>query len=264
MDSSFVFHVAEKEPAYCPNVHYHSDYEVYYLTEGRCRYFIHDKTYSLTAGDLVVIPPGAIHKVIYETPIHSRLLFNCTADYIPKSVLPVLDRITYFQQTPDTARQIASIYAKMKEADSLPDIFFDDTMRCCTMQLLLLMAKVSVNATPLSVSSAFIEQAVAYIRANYPDRITLPDVAGHCAVSPEHLSRIFKKETGFGFNEYLNLYRLKKAETLLKSGQVHSISQIALLCGFNDSNYFSGAYKKMFGIPPSQVRKTSAKELDYV
>ena len=115
-----------------------------------------------------------------------------------------------------------------------------------------------------SVSSAFIEQAVAYIRANYPDRITLPDVAGHCAVSPEHLSRIFKKETGFGFNEYLNLYRLKKAETLLKSGQVHSISQIALLCGFNDSNYFSGAYKKMFGIPPSQVRKTSAKELDYV
>lgn len=264
MDSSFVFHVADKEPAYRPNIHYHSDYEVYYLTEGRCRYFIHDKTYSLTAGDLVVIPPGSIHKVIYETPIHSRLLFNCTADYIPKSVLPVLDRITYFQQAPDTARQIASIYATMKEADNRPDAFSDDTMRCCAMQLLLLMAKASVNSNPLPVSSTFIEQAVAYIRANYADRITLPDVAAYCAVSPEHLSRVFKKETGFGFNEYLNLYRLKKAETMLKSGQIHSISQIALLCGFNDSNYFSGAYKRMYGISPSQAKKKFEQEARYV
>lgn len=264
MNSYFTFYIADKEPAYTPLTHYHPDYEVYYLTDGRCRYFIHDKTYSLSAGDIVVIPPGLIHKVIYDTPSHSRLLFNCTEDYVPKSVLPVLDRITYFSQTPDTARQTASIYGKLREAVIHPDAFAQDTIRCCAMQLFLLMAKASFQSNPLATTSPFIEQAVAYIRVNYMDRFTLTDVAKYCAVSPEHLSRVFKKETGFGFNEYLNLYRLRKAEALLKSGQAQSISQVALLCGFNDSNYFSGAYKKMFGISPSQVKKISQKESDYV
>lgn len=264
MDNGFLFHIAENHPAYTPRTHYHSEYEVYYLTEGRCRYFIHDKTYSLATGDLVVIPPGIIHKVIYETPIHSRLLLICPEDYIPPSVLTVLDRITFFSQTPDTARQTASIFAKLREAVTKPDTFSQDTIRCCVMQLFLLMAKASEMTRPLPTSNSFIEQAVAFIRANYMDRLTLTDVAKRCAVSPEHLSRMFKKETGFGFNEYLNLYRLKKAETLLKSGQFQSISQVALLCGFSDSNYFSGAYKKMYGIPPSQVKKTAQKESDYV
>lgn len=264
MTSYFHFQIAQGETAYPPHVHYHPDYEVYYLTEGKCRYFIHDKTYSMTAGDLVVIPPGIIHKVIYETPTHSRILFNCTEDYLPKSVLQVLDKLTYLPESMDTTKQITSLYRRIREADSQPDAFSEDTIRCCAMQLFLLMAKTSGNTGALSTGSSFVERAVAYIRANYADHPTLTDTAKHCAVSPEHLSRVFKKETGFGFNEYLNLYRLKKAEALLKSGQAQSVSQAALLCGFNDSNYFSGAYKKMYGISPSQVRKQYGQEADYV
>ena len=41
-------------------------FSIYFLTDGSCRYFIDNKTYSLSCGDFVVIPPGIIHKVIYE------------------------------------------------------------------------------------------------------------------------------------------------------------------------------------------------------
>ena len=263
MKPYFEFALAEKVIAYPPQTHYHPDYEVYYLTEGRCRYFIHDKTYSMTPGDLVVIPPGAIHKVIYETPIHSRMLFNCTADYLPASVLPFMEQLAHFPQRSDTANAVASLYRKIRNAVEQPDDFSQDTIRCCVMQLFLLMAKVAAHSTPLPSSSPFVEQAVSYIRANYTGHFTLADTARHCAVSPEHLSRVFKKETGFGFHEYVNLYRLKKAEALLKSGQGQSISQIALLCGFSDSNYFSGIFKKMYGISPSQVKKQH-QEAHYV
>lgn len=257
MDSFFKLQVAERERAYPPRIHYHGDYEIYYLTEGRCRYFIHNKTYAMTAGDIVMIPPGQIHKVMYETPVHSRILFNCTRDYIPTSVIPFLAQIAHFPDNPDTARSIAELYRKLQDAVSCPDVFSQDTIRCCVMQLFLLIAGASVHNKPLSVSSPIVEQAVAHIRSNFMDRITLTDTARHCAVSPEHLSRVFKKETGFGFNEYLNLYRLKKAEALLKTGQVRSVSRVALQCGFNDSNYFSGMYKKVYGVPPSLVRKQS-------
>ena len=260
MRSYFTLQISEKAVAHPPQTHYHPDYEVYYLTEGRCRYFIGSKTYQLNQGDIVVIPPGIIHKVIYETPTHSRLLFNCTEDYIPSSALERIDQFAHFSQTAETARQTVSIYAKLRDAVSHPDAFSNDTIRCFAMQLFILMAKASTGVSNPSAISHFVEDAISLIHTNYMDRLTLSAVSKHCAVSPEHLSRTFKKETGFGFNEYINLYRLKKAESLLTSGQAQSISQVALLCGFSDSNYFSGAYKRMFGISPSQAKKQIEKE----
>ena len=75
---------------------------------------------------------------------------------------------------------------------------------------------------------------------------------------------MFRKETGFGFNEYLNLYRLKKAESILKSGNCPNIAQVAIQCGFNDSNYFSSCFRKMYGISPSDLKKQHEKENSYV
>jgi len=87
------------------------------------------------------------------------------------------------------------------------------------------------------------------------DAMTLTDMAKYLSVSPEHLSRTFKKETGFGFNEYVNLVRLQKAYVMLKHENGKSVSEVAYSCGFNDSNYFSVIFKKMYGEKPSDVRK---------
>ena len=86
------------------------------------------------------------------------------------------------------------------------------------------------------------------------DPISLGDVASYCFVSREHLSRIFKKETGFGFNEYVTLLRLRKAEEMIMCEPNKTISEIAYECGFNDGNYFSYKFKKMYGISPIKAR----------
>ena len=88
-----------------------------------------------------------------------------------------------------------------------------------------------------------------------PRSFTGEDVAELCFVSREHLSRIFKKETGFGFNEYLNLFRLKKANAILTQNPKSRVSRVAVRCGFSDSNYFSKQYKKMYGIAPTKSRR---------
>ena len=58
-----------------------------------------------------------------------------------------------------------------------------------------------------------------------------------------------------GFNEYLNIYRLKKANAMLLETPKRKIAEVAALCGFGDSNYFSKQYKKMYGISPTETRK---------
>ena len=99
-----------------------------------------------------------------------------------------------------------------------------------------------IVASPQELVGMIVEKAVKYIHKHYADNLSLTDTAKYCYVSDEHLSRKFKKETGFGFNEYLNIYRLKKADIWLRNDPKAKISEIAINCGFNDSNYFSKVY----------------------
>ena len=105
------------------------------------------------------------------------------------------------------------------------------------------------------VDEVTIEQAVAYIRENFASDITLSSLAKRFSVSPEHFSRMFKKETGLGFSKYLNSLRLQHAEQLLKSESRQSITDVAQICGFEDSNYFSKKFKEAYGISPKKVQK---------
>ena len=100
-----------------------------------------------------------------------------------------------------------------------------------------------------------IEQAVAYIRENFSSDISLSSLAEKFSVSPEHFSRLFKKETGLGFSKYLNSLRLQYAEQLLKNSEHQSITKVAEICGFEDSNYFSKKFKEVYGISPKKVQK---------
>ena len=79
-------------------------------------------------------------------------------------------------------------------------------------------------------------------------------MAKKLSVSEEHLSRLFKKETTFGFSEYVTLIRLQKAEHMLKNEPSRAITDVAYACGFNYSNYFSYKFKKAYGVAPSHLR----------
>ena len=47
--------------------HYHPYYEFYYLLSGQCRCFISHSIYRLFPGDLIMIPPSVLHRVLYDT-----------------------------------------------------------------------------------------------------------------------------------------------------------------------------------------------------
>ena len=238
-----------------PRVHYHSRFEVYYLRKGICWYFIDQKSYRLTSGDIALIPAGTIHKTNYETETYSRSLFYCEESYIPESVRGLLPKLPYFSGTGAIAEQISQIFAVLQKEYEKPDAFSQDVLRSKTAELFLLIARESRAGQPQKEESPIVEKAAKYIQAHYADTVTLQDVASYCFVSREHLSRSFKKETGFGFNEYLNIYRLKRANSILKENPKSRVSEIALTCGFSDSNYFSKQYKKMYGISPNKSRK---------
>lgn len=234
--------------------HYHSHWEIYYLVEGVCCFFIDNKSYRLTAGDMALFPPGIIHKANYETPTFSRLLIYCDSALIPSSVEPVIRRFPVFPRNERTCGPIQDIFETIRREYSEPDPFSGDLLRSKLTELLAIIARESRSAEQPKGETSVVEQAIGYIRSRYMEPISLGDVAGHCFVSREHLSRIFKRETGLNLSEYLMIYRLQKAESLLRENPKIRVAEAAQRCGFNDSNYFSKSFRKLYGYAPTALK----------
>lgn len=115
------------------------------------------------------------------------------------------------------------------------------------------MQGVSYDMRPIS-SNYSIARAEHYIEQHYGETLTVSTLAnlGNLSVSSFH--RMFKKELGITPKEYIIEIRIEKAKKLLRRTN-HSLTDIALLCGFSSSAYFSSAFLKSCDISPSQYRK---------
>jgi two-component system response regulator YesN len=102
-------------------------------------------------------------------------------------------------------------------------------------------------------SSNVIQQALAFIEANYARDITLQDVAKSVYLSPYYFSRLFRKKTGVNFAKYLSMTRINAAKKLMEEKRL-PIKEIAARVGYEDPRYFSTVFKRLTGILPSEYR----------
>lgn len=101
-----------------------------------------------------------------------------------------------------------------------------------------------------------LRNALDYIHEHYSEQLTLNDVAEHVYVSPSYLSRMFKKELGKNFVDYLNGLRIEKAKELLMDPK-YKTYEVAEIVGIPDAHYFSRLFRKYEGISPTEYRDTS-------
>ncbi len=263
--------------------HYHSYYEFYYLLSGSRKFFLNNKIFHINSGDLVAIPKGEIHRTTFISEgIHERIAL-CFSD---EAVRPLLQDIgepafkecfrQYRISVPANRREylealferlLAEIY--LQESGENDELSAALCRRYCE-EIILFVIRCQRHAAPERAGAMLetvlekqeraeqpdigIESAALYMSRHYYENITLKQMAEFCGMSESHFSKRFKKGTGFGFKEYLNEVRMRNACGLL----VHtgkSVTEIASLCGFMDSNYFGDAFKKKKGMSPRQYRK---------
>lgn len=99
-----------------------------------------------------------------------------------------------------------------------------------------------------------INDAKKFIEENYVMEITLEEVAQYMNFSPYYFSKLFKKQTGINFIDFLTNIRMEKAKALIDAGEL-SMKEIANKVGYKDPNYFSRVFKKNVGINPREYKK---------
>ena len=98
-----------------------------------------------------------------------------------------------------------------------------------------------------------LRKMLALISTNYPERITLAQLAAAGGVCRSRCCKIFKDYIGHTPVGYLTSFRLERAMELLRSTDF-TVTEIAFRCGFNSASYFTEIFSKSKGCSPREYR----------
>ncbi len=127
--------------------------------------------------------------------------------------------------------------------------------------MLTLLQIMNSSSSVVESRSKTFDSILTFVQGNFTQDITLMSIADACACSESTVSHLFKEYTGQSVKKYMNHLRIGQAEKILLSTEI-SISNIAVLCGFSDSNYFSTVFKKRFGVSPAKYRELKLGKSD--
>jgi transcriptional regulator GlxA family with amidase domain len=100
------------------------------------------------------------------------------------------------------------------------------------------------------------QQVLSYIDGHLGERLSVSDLADVAGLSRAHFSRIFTVSEGMPPAEFVLQRRLRRAAKLLTSAANIPIKEVSVLCGFEDPNYFSKVFRRLYGTNPSEFRTT--------
>lgn len=111
------------------------------------------------------------------------------------------------------------------------------------------------SSIPSMRYSGKIQQAMDYISRCYMNDVRLSDIAQQCCISSNHLSFLFKKETGENLISCLNQVRVYHAARMSLFDSL-PISSICEKVGFKSYNHFFASFRSITGMTPSEFRKS--------
>lgn len=267
MPNDFKISKVKRDSTYTKQTsHIHPYYEIFYLINGDCTFFIDHNIYKLNRGDLVIVPAGAIHKSTYpETGYSERFVVSFRENNL-EWINEILGEEIVKQSLkmgvisiPDKRRDyVESLMYKMLFESDGQDILSPAFIKTGLIEMLLFIIRCQRYeenvVKEIDVDNRLMQEIATYIYDNYDKKISLDDMSRKFHISRSYLSKKFKTITGFGFKEYLINVRIKNACTLLLETN-KSITDIAFECGFNDSNYFGDAFRHVKGVSPNKYRK---------
>ena len=111
--------------------------------------------------------------------------------------------------------------------------------------------------------SKITNKIILLVHSDYRRSLSLTSIAEGYNLSSKYIGRVFLKDTGMRFTEYLTAYRMLEARNLIQqTGE--KISVIASMVGYSQLNNFYTHFHAHFGVSPSSLRKfDTEKEIRY-
>ncbi len=240
--------------------HYHREIELIAITEGSAEFYINSKRYLAKKGDILIIPPYALHRGSTTDNVLSSYDCICFDSQLlcDKNLDNGLESQTFslIPNEAPCAKQLQEHIKRAVIACKENEIGWE-LEAVGNMSLLFGILKKN-SFIPQSVENnketLFGEKVMTFLLQNSSCHITSRDVANALYMSPSYFCRLFKRTFGYPFEKYLLIYRLEKSRLYLKNTTL-PVTEIAFRSGFQNCSYFAKTFKERFHITPLSYRK---------
>ncbi|MBE6787858.1 MAG: helix-turn-helix domain-containing protein [Ruminococcaceae bacterium] len=245
-------------------LHWHENLEVCKLVKGDAVFTIEDKKYKFSEGDIVIIPGKSLH------------MLECEGDHLADVFLIPLHKsrsvITEFPAVPCfiTHEQITAIDGLEQEINYLFERinceFSDKKPYYASIAFAYALNVICVLSRNFNIqkiqrvkNAEILEPVLNEIRTDATNaEYSLSYFAKKLGYTTEYFSYIFKEYAGVGFKSFLDRQRIEEAKRIMVQSDV-SISQLAIICGYNNVRTFNNRFKELENMNPSQFQKTVSK-----
>ena len=238
--------------------HWHEHLEFVYVTGGRGTFIIDGEHLPVARGDLIVADPNTLHVLLSDAGIdyHCLLVFP---DFFREDGIGAFCFQSYIPADPVIGEIFGALEVAYSERTSASNLMKKSLVYRLASHLSERYSRTDLSPADLKRHTAAfsrIKRVEEFVAQNYQTRISTADLAAMFYLSENHFCRLFKRTVGISPLEYINEYRVGKAELLLL-GTGLSVTEIAAAVGFDSANYFSRVFKRMRRMTPAEYRKAA-------
>jgi AraC-like DNA-binding protein len=244
--------------------HYHPEYELTLITQGKGKRLVGDSNESFTTGDLVLLGPGLPHT--WSSDVMKNKTVSAVVIQFPREFmqgflhLHGFDKIATLLSSASRGLFFPNAKEIIKQVEELPQ---HSGVEKVTSLLTILQQLTNQKAVKLS-SEYFtavkgeetenrINKVCQYIQRNVNKTINLEKTADLIHLSPSAFCKFFKRATGKTFSDYVNDIRIGNACHLLTESD-KAIGDVAYETGFESLTYFNRVFLKKKGVTPRAFR----------
>ncbi|HWC98337.1 MAG TPA: AraC family transcriptional regulator [Candidatus Sulfopaludibacter sp.] len=237
--------------------HWHEEYQVWTLTEGRNDWLYRGSSCHSGPGCLNLVEPGELHanlaggprgcdylKMDFDASWFAQLGEGIPLRATPAFVSPTMEDREAVLRFVRTHRVLRDSTCMLHRQSLLLDFLAFLVHR---------HTRLRTGPAPAANEPRAVRMVREYLTGNYASKIDLADLTALTGLSPFHLTRIFTRETGMAPHAFLSQIRVHRAKALLRSRL--PISHVALETGFADQSHLTRVFKTFVRISPGAYRR---------
>ncbi len=243
-------------PAVRPN------YLIHFVLKGQGIYQVGERKYELREGQGFLIEPEVLthYRADDENPwTYIWVGFSGEMAKTYLSDIGLNSEQLIFQC--DQKEQLKALVLKMMKysSNSVSNQYYLQSLLYQFFAVLTSEIKID-SSMHVNKESAYVREAVNFIRNNYFRGINVMDISEHISVNRSYLYKLFQNSFQMSPKEFLTNFRISRAKELLAVSEL-SIESIAWSCGYSEVLVFSKMFKKSVGKSPSVYRKEQQNKI---
>lgn len=218
-----------------------------FAIEGQENYRIGDLSFTTNPGDVFYLPKSLEYRITMKGEKCTVICIDFeTVDDFPAQ---------YFFITPKN-NNLSNLFFSAEHIWKVRKVGFEFESMSIAYKIL---AEIQMQADPIyyqSKKKTQIQAIVDYLNYHFNESdLKVENIASHNGFHPRYFAKIFFEIYGVSPKKYLTTLRMEKARELLLSSR-YSVNQISQMTGYSDIFYFSKAFKKEYGLSPSEYKKS--------